>query len=591
MELRKHREETGRMWMRRLATLMALLALSLSLATARAQVQVVPDQILVKVHPQMSEAAVENLLRVLDSRQVDGIPQIGVRIVRVPEARREAALTALQHNPNIEFAEADAIVPPDFIPNDPSYASQWHLPKIAAPAAWDLAIGSSEVIVAILDTGVDATHPDLAPLIVPGWNFYDNNADTRDVYGHGTSVAGSACAVGNNAIGIASVAWNCRLMPVRIASPTCYASYSTIARGLTYAADKGARVANVSFAGAGRSLTVQTAAKYLQDKGGVTTASGGNDGTFLDVPDCPYVLSVSATGSGDTRASFSNTGPYLDLAAPGSGIFTTANGGGYRSISGTSFAAPIVAGVAALVLSVNPALSAAQVQDILTQSADDLGTAGYDTDYGYGRVNAYKAVLAATAAPPPPADSTPPSVAIASPTEGAAVAGQVQVQVDASDDTAIDRVDLYLDDTLVATEALGAFSVVWDTTTRPDGACRVAAVAYDKAGNHATAVSDVTVRNSPDTTPPVVQITSPANGATLAKSQKITCKASDDIAVTRVELYANGKLLGSSSGSTTGSYTFTWNTSKIGRGTYTLQAVAYDAFGNSGISPSVSVKK
>jgi len=265
------------------------------------------------------------------------------------------------------------------------------LPKIAAPEAWETTAGSSSVIVAILDTGVDGTHPDLVAHLVPGWNTYDNNSNTGDVFGHGTEVAGTAVAAGNNGVGVASVAFNCSLMPIRVSDLSGLGYASTIASGLTWAADHGARVANISFEVTGIS-TVSSAAQYFNSKGGVVTVSAGNDGTVLTIPDDPNVLTVSATDSNDALASWSNTGTPIDLAAPGVDIFTTTAGGGYGSVSGTSFSAPTVAGVAALVISANPSLSSAQVQQVLKQSADDLGAAGWDPLYGWGRVNAQKAV-------------------------------------------------------------------------------------------------------------------------------------------------------------------------------------------------------
>src|SRR5207253_405036 len=133
------------------------------------------------------------------------IPQIDVRILKVPEAKLQHALDALSHHTMIEFVEPDYLLPPNATPNDTYYSSQWHLPRIQAPQAWDISTGASSVILAILDTGIDATHPDLAPKLVAGWNFYDNNSDTTEVYPHGTAVAGTAAALGNNGLGVASL--------------------------------------------------------------------------------------------------------------------------------------------------------------------------------------------------------------------------------------------------------------------------------------------------------------------------------------------------------------------------------------------------
>src|SRR5262249_836915 len=159
-------------------------------------------------------------------------------------------------------------------------------------------------------------------------------------------------------------------------------TYTTVANGLTWAADHGARVANLSYMMT-NVATVTTAAKYFQSKGGVVTMSAGNYSTFDPTADNPYVLTVSATDPNDNITGYSNTGHNSDLAAPGDSILTTALGGGYIAFSGTSFSAPVTAGVAALVMSVNPNLSGSQVQDVLKKSADDFGAPGWDPSYGW----------------------------------------------------------------------------------------------------------------------------------------------------------------------------------------------------------------
>src|SRR5439155_6843873 len=184
--------------------------------------------------------------------------------------------------------------------------SEWHLTTINAPTAWDTATGSG-ITIAILDTGVDGTHPDLAAHMVSGWNFYDNNSDTSDVYGHGTLVAGTAAAVVNNGVGVAGVAGNASIMPVRISDPTGYAYWSTVASGLTWAADHGARVANISYSVAGSS-TVISAANYFRSKGGVVAVSAGNTGALDSTSPTSSMLVVSATDSSNGVASFSTYG-------------------------------------------------------------------------------------------------------------------------------------------------------------------------------------------------------------------------------------------------------------------------------------------
>jgi hypothetical protein len=358
----------------------------------------VPGRILVQFNPRATAEQVRSLVAAGNTRDAGEIPHTSFHILQLPPQASETAMArAFAQRPEVAFAELDEIRKPDAVPNDPGYGNQWHLPKISAPAAWDTATGSSSVIIAILDTGCDPTHPDLAPKYVPGWNFYDGTSNTSDVYGHGTATAGTATAYANNGNGIASVAWNCKIMPIRISDVNGYASFSTAASGLTWAADHGARVANISYQMT-NSSAISSAAQYFMSKGGVVTISAGNYSTVHTNADNPYVLTVDATDSSDNLASWSDSGADVDIAAPGVDIYTTCNGGGYGSWSGTSFSAPIVAGVAALVISANPALTGAQVQDILKSSSDDLGAPGWDLTYGAGRVNAARAVAAAVAA-------------------------------------------------------------------------------------------------------------------------------------------------------------------------------------------------
>src|SRR5438445_5793688 len=423
--------------------------------------------------------------------------------------------------------------------------------------------------------------------MLPGWNVYDNNSDTSDVYGHGTSVAGVAAATSNNGAGVASVAWGCKLLPVRISDLNGYATYSTIASGLTYAADHGARVANVSFR-ASDSSTVASAAQYFQSKGGVVAMAAGNESTFVSSADNPYVLTVSATDSNDALTSWSNTGNNIDLAAPGVNIYTTTRGGGYGLGTGTSFAAPLVAGAAGLVISANPGLNAQQVQDILKQNADDLGTAGWDASYGAGRLNVYKAVRAALGT----ADTTAPTATMASPTARSTVSGVVPININATDNIGVTRIELYFNGTLVGTGASSPAAFSWNTTAYANGTYTLQARAYDAAGNVGTSVAvNVTVQNPApitDMVAPTVRITSPADRTYVARNVSVYVQAGDNAGVSRVDLYIDGRYDASSASA---SPVFGWNTRRTARGAHTLQAYAYDAAGNVGASTSVIVYK
>jgi len=240
--------------------------------------------------------------------------------------------------------------------------------------------------------------------------------------------------------------------------------------------------------------------------------------------------------------------------------------------------------------SVNNELSNATLVDLLLKNSDDIGAAGYDVYYGYGRVNAYRAVIATknTIA----ADTIVPVVSINSPANGATLSGSVDVSVSATDNAGVSKVELYLDGVLFAQSGSASATFSWDTRNALDGTHTLEARAYDAANNVGSTSISVTVRNSTvaDTTSPSVAITSPQDGSkiTTTKTLKVYVSASDNVSVTKVELYIHGKFFGSS---TSSSAVFTWNTGKVTKGAHTLQAYAYDAAGNIGVSSLVTVYK
>jgi thermitase len=550
----------------------------------------VTDELLVAPRAGVDRSRAEAIYRSNGATIVDEIPQIGIHVLRVPASALDSVEQALSRRPEVEFVERNRVVLPSLLPNDPYYPDQWHLRRINGPAAWDVTVGDSGVVIAILDSGVDPSHPDLATKLVPGYNFYDNNTDTSDVYGHGTQVAGAAAAISNNASGVASVAWGSSLMPIRVTSTAGSASVSAIAKGLTWAADHGARVMNISFNDVAGSTTIRSAAQYVVGKGGIVVAAAGNCSCFDSTAENPYIISVSATGYDNAIASFSSTGNYVDVAAPGVTIWTTTRGGGYASSGGTSIASPITAGALALMMSANPSLGPGELQSLLEGTATDLGDLGYDTSFGFGLINAADAVNAAIASSPSPPDTTAPSVSISSPTDGSVVSGVIAVDVTAVDDRGVSRVDFYVDDSLVATDKAAPFSFGWDTSTLVAGAHALRAVAVDTAGNAGSSpVEQVTIAGS-DTTAPTVVITSPADGSTVTKTVKIGAAATDAGSLKSLEAFVDGVSLGSvacSSGSCNAS--FTWRTQRASRGSHVVSGLAYDVAGNAGQSQPVTI--
>lgn len=549
----------------------------------------VPDELLVQPKAGVQEEKIREIFRGVGATVVGEIPRIRVKHIKVPAHAIEKVKAALSRNPHVNYAEYNFLAEPLAIPNDSYYSSQWHHPKIYAPQGWDINKGSTTVPIAIIDTGVDPAHPDISAKLLPGYNFYDNNTDTRDVHGHGTAVAGSAAAISNNGTGVAGVAWNNPIMPLRISSPDGWATYSAMASAIIYAADRGVRIINISFGGTSSSSTLQNAVNYAWNKGAIVFASAGNSSTdTLTYPAaCSNAIAVSATTSSDTLATFSNYGNWIDISAPGVSILSTNNGGGYGWWSGTSFSSPIAAGLAGLVVSANPFLSNLQIENIIKQNADDLGASGFDPSFGYGRINAYKSLLAAANSNPQP-DTEAPVVSITSPADGSTVSGGVTVSISASDNVGVSRVDLYVNGAFYASDSTGPYSFYLDTTQWLDGVYYLDAVAYDAAGNAGRSNSVMIYVNNPkDTIAPSVSITSPKDGSYVSSNQKISVTASDNVGVIRIELYIDGVLRSSVSGS---SLSFTWNTRKVAKGAHIISTKAYDAAGNVGTT-SITVYK
>ncbi len=336
----------------------------------------------------------------------DGVDALGVLRLEVPVGRELETAQRLRSDPRVEWAEVDHLRDLMKVPGDQLYRQfQWDMRRILAEQAWDVTTGSPDVIVAVLDTGIDSSHPDLAGKLVPGYNFLHDDKNTEDDSGHGTHNAGVIGAASDNGTGVAGVAWGTRIMPIKVLNANGVGPDSVIAKGLVYAADHGARVINMSFGNPTASQMLAQAVRYAYDKGAVLVAAAGNsanqDNAVIYPAAYDQVLAVAATDEDDNTPDFSQHHPYVGISAPGVGIVSTywrgAGYGDYASASGTSAAAPHVSGVAALIRSINPRLTNSQVVQILQNTADDLGVPGRDEYYGTGRVNALKAVTAAKA--------------------------------------------------------------------------------------------------------------------------------------------------------------------------------------------------
>jgi len=555
----------------------------------------VTGQILVKFKDGTSAANQDAALKANNASVKSTIAHIGVNIVKVPAGAEAKVAAALAHNPNVQFAETDVMLEPTLVPNDPYYANwEWHLRDIKAPAAWDITTGNpAGVTVAILDSGIDGTHPDLAPNLVPGYNFVANNTNTGadPSCPHGTTVAGAAGAVGNNGVGVTGVSWNSKIMPLIIAaaSTSCSAPWSGMASAITYAADHGARVINISYGGTGSayySATTQSAVNYAWSKGAVVVASAGNGNTnTVTYPAAlDNVVAVGATAAlyinNTDLAGFSNYGSWVDVVAPGQGIYTTDIVGSagfstadYLAISGTSFSAPITAGVLGLMFAANPALTNTQAVTILEQTADDWGTPGFDTTYANGHINAARAVAAAAGITV--TDTTAPIVTVLPYNR---FGSHVQFSANASDNIGVKTVQIYRNGQLYATEpGLSYYNFPYDTSAEANGTIdSFYATATDYAGNTTTSPV-VTIKV--DNTPPVVSITLPVSGATISGTSTVTSSASDpETGVSFVDYSLDSTLLPHSTGSP--NFALAWDTTKFANGIHTLKATAYNGVNN-----------
>jgi thermitase len=317
-----------------------------------------------------------------------------------------------KQDPDIEYAEPDYIVEGGIIPNDTYFNSnQWNLNNtgqsggkvdgdIDAPEVWDLTTGDNSVIIAIIDSGVKLNHPDLSNKILPGYDFVNGDNDPSDDHGHGTHVAGIAAAISNNATGISGVCWNCNILPVKVLGSNNRGLTSNLISGIIYAVDNNADVINLSIAGVDTSAKYD-AVLYAYNANRVIVACMGNDGDSWVYYTAGYkeVIAVGATDKNDIRASFSSYGGHIDVVAPGVSVYSTYLYSPYYAyMDGTSMATPHVAGLAALILSMNPSYNPDQVKWHIELGAEDQvgniaeDTPGWDIYYGWGRINSYNSL-------------------------------------------------------------------------------------------------------------------------------------------------------------------------------------------------------
>lgn len=356
----------------------------------------VPNEVLVRFKNSATDEMIAECLGRVNGRIDSLLEEISVTVVRIDSLSVSNAVATISACEGVRYVEPNYLAfSADTIPNDTGWANPYGLVNIRAPQGWDFARGSSSIVIAIVDSGVDLGHPDLSAKIVAGYDFVNNDPIAQDDNGHGTHVAGISAAVTNNGSGVAGVSWGARLMPVKVMNAAGTGTVSDIASGIIWAADHGAQIINLSIGGKlpVPSLVLQNAVNYAAGKGTLLIAASGNSGenSVFYPAAYPNVIAVGATNSSNTLAPFSNYGAEIDLVAPGVSIYSTANGGAYGFNNGTSMAAPFVSGLAAILRGLGNSPGA--VRSLMESTALDLGAAGWDMFHGSGLIQMDAAIL------------------------------------------------------------------------------------------------------------------------------------------------------------------------------------------------------
>ena len=560
-----------------------------------------PDQLLVRALPGADADDLRAAYAQAGAQERSSLAALQLTVLEVEPDQFVAVAAALSENPLFEAVQKNYVYETQRAANDTLFDQQQALTLLNLPAAWDTTVGSSQVIIAVLDSGVAADHPDLADKLTVGWNTVDDNSQTDDVFGHGTEVASVAAAATNNRLGIAGVSWNSPVMPVRVSNEQGQASTRSIAAAMVWAVDHGAKVLNVSFAPLASDRTVLRAARYVRSSGCVVLISAGNDGQAWRSSGSDDAIFVGAVDEQSELAWFSSTGPFVDLVAPGVGIATAASGpasgtasdGGYQLADGTSFSAPLAAGVAALVWSARPQLSPTTVEQILVDTAVDLGPTGRDDLYGAGLIDAAAAVeaaLAVTASGAADRDRRSPTISITRPADQTISSGIVLVTAEARDDTDVAQVVLSVDGQPFATDDAEPYRFVINTAQATPGPHTLSCVATDLAGNTSAADNVVIIVESPtpddqeigeDAIAPQVIINFPVTGTEVVSQVGLQATATDNLALASATWFVDGRM--QRAVRLSGTYrqlAFNWDASWADAGEHIVSIQVVDANGN-----------
>jgi len=358
-------------------------------------IRYVKDEVLLKFHLGVSKQEIQEILKNHNLVEVSEgtLSKIGYIKVRIPDGRDVVSvIKEIRKEYKLKIPE------PNYISNvltvsDPLFSYQWYIPDINFDKAWEKAKSKDTIKVAVIDSGVDAAHPDLKGKISDGFNFVNDDTDASDDHGHGTFVAGIIAATAND-IGIKGLYDHAQIIPVKVIDENGLGTYEDVAEGILYAADNGVKVINLSIGGYGYSFMLQEAVDYALEKGCIVVAAGGNDGIEQEIYPAAYpdVIGVSALGYDGEIWPDSNSGRHIDVSAPGVNIISTGLGRSYVYASGTSASASMVSALATMLVSEKPDLSSSLIERLIIQSAKDLGEKGWDKVYGRGEIDAHGAL-------------------------------------------------------------------------------------------------------------------------------------------------------------------------------------------------------
>lgn len=538
------------------------------------------DQILVKFKPGLDAAKQQEFLTKYNAKIISEMPEIGSVLLSVDSSNTEQLSNEIRQEDSdtLDYVEPNFKASINAVPNDTYYGAQqsaWYN-SAAAPGGWDLLKGDNTII-AVIDTGIDTVHPDLKDKIVAGKDFVNNDNDPTDDNGHGTATAGTAAAITNNALGVAGSSWNSKILPLKAMDASGSGYYSQIASAIIYAADSGAQVISMSLGGTATSSTLSNAIDYAIGKNAVIVASAGNSNTAVMYPAAyPSVISVGAlNGDFTTKTSYSCYGENLDVMAYGT-AYTTNRGGGYGGWAGTSFSAPYVSGLAALIKSHNSSLTPQQINDYLIQNTADLGAAGWDQNTGWGRIDYTKTLTTVVSnVPPTPmqgivagkitdlSSGAPIFSALIKATQSGVTKGQTSSLADGS----------YMLSLNPGTYDIEVSAANYTSQKKTDIAI---------SSGLTTSLNIALAPKIIDLMPPTVTITSPTNGASFVIGRQqvtISANGTDNIGVVKLEFYIDGVRKATKRASS-GSYN--WSIRREAAGSHVITVKAYDAAGNIG---------